>query len=42
MTADTIAICRHCGKEIRWTGTGWGHVVNPGPRHHYATPKGKA
>lgn len=32
-------ICARCGGAVRQTAVGWGHVVNPGPRHHYVKPR---
>lgn len=35
-----ILVCRRCGKPIVEVAPGrFGHVTNPGPAHHYATPK---
>lgn len=31
-------LCARCQEPIRLTVYGWGHVRNPGPRHHYARP----
>jgi hypothetical protein len=44
MTPGTLAICRHCGAEIRWVSAwtgrwGWGHVVAARRPKHRAEPR---
>lgn len=33
------ATCRHCGTEIVMTVYGYGHLTNPGYKHHVPTPR---
>jgi hypothetical protein len=35
---DGPIFCAVCKKAIVRTGTGFGHVTNPGPLHHYPRP----
>lgn len=34
----TTSTCRTCKGEIALTVYGWGHITNPGHRHHVPRP----